>query len=175
MPEGFDASANIFYDGRGQLDQLDRELFVLTSPSEDSLRLIYRPGPGHAWQEYPTYFKNQLNSDVDRFGFIRIDHIAPGEYTFAKGISTVSAPEVQQGTFTAKASPNPARREIRVQAEELFQHAMLFSADGALTKEWSFAACKEIELKISGLAAGNYRLILSGKKGSAACPIVVLR
>ncbi|MCC6282085.1 MAG: M1 family metallopeptidase [Saprospiraceae bacterium] len=175
LPDGFDASANVFYDGRGQLDKLDHELFLQTSPSEDSLRLIYRPGPGHPWQEYPTYFKNTLVSVTDRYGFIRIDHITPGEYTFAKGISTVSAPEVQQGTFTAKASPNPARREVRVQANEFFESAMLFSADGALAQEWSFAACKEVELKLGGLAAGNYRLILSGKKGSAACPIVVLR
>ncbi|HNG89697.1 MAG TPA: M1 family metallopeptidase, partial [Saprospiraceae bacterium] len=60
LPDGFQARATVFYDGRGQGDQLDAELFDLSSPNEDSVLLLYRPGAGHAWQEYPTYVKNKL-------------------------------------------------------------------------------------------------------------------
>lgn len=176
IPAGFDANASVFYDGRGQLDQLDRELFVQTGPSEDSLRLIYRPGPGHPWQEYVTYFKNQFSSGTDRYGFIRIDHIVPGEFTFAKGISTVSNSEARQRTFSAKVSPNPASLSIRVQAVETFDRVALYNTEGALTQEWSFASpVKEAELKLNTPANGNYWLILTGEKGSAVCSVVFLK
>ncbi len=174
LPDSFDASANIFYDGRGALDQLDHELFVQTSPSEDSLRLIYRPGPGHTWQEYPTYFKNTLNSSTDRWGFMRIDHLIPGEYTFAKGVSTVSTSESGQRTFQMKVSPNPARRLIRVQADELFEKAVLMNPDGVQVQEWSIPATREAELKLIKLAGGNYWLLLTGRKGASATSVIIL-
>lgn len=175
FPIGFDASANVFYDGKGQMDQLDRELFVQTSSSEDSLLLIYRPGPGHPWQEYPSYFKNQLTSSTDKFGFIRIDHLIPGEYTFAKGISTVSASEPEQHFFKVKVSPNPAQHQLRVQAEMAFEKAVLFNAEGVLSQEWSMAALKEAHLKLTEIPEGQYWLVLSGAAGYASCPVVIIR
>lgn len=173
--EGFDASANVFYDGRGSLDQLDRELFVQTGPSEDSVRLLYRAGPGHAWQEYPTYFKNFLVNTSDRYGFIRIDHIVPGEYTFAKGISTVSVGEAVPRGFAAKVSPNPARHLLHVEAAEEFERAFLYTTDGALLQEWSITASRETDLKLNALSSGNYRLFLTGKKGSATCAVAIVK
>ncbi|MCA0235603.1 MAG: M1 family metallopeptidase [Bacteroidetes bacterium] len=175
LPDSFNASANVFYDGRGALDQLDHELFLQTSPSEDSLRLIYRPGPGYAWQEYPTYFKNTLTSATDRWGFIRIEHLIPGEYTFAKGVSTVSTIETSQQTFKMRLSPNPARRTIHVVADMPFEKALLFSSDGLQVQEWSFAAAREMDLKLEQVTSGTYWILLSGKHGASTASLVISR
>jgi len=174
LPDSFDATANIFYDGRGALDQLDHELFAQTSASEDSLRLLYRSGPGQAWQEFPNYFKNMLNSTTDRWGFVRIEQLVPGEYTFAKGVSTVSTSEVRQYNFNVKVSPNPARHVLRVKADEPFEKAMLINADGAQVQDWSFMPSKEAELKLTRQSGGNYWLILTGKSGTSSCSVIIL-
>ena len=175
LPDSFDASANVFYDGRGQLDQLDHELFAQTSPSEDSVRLIYRPGPGHAWQEYPTYFKNTVNSTTDRWGFVRIEHLIPGEYTFAKGIATVSTTDATLKSFKMTLSPNPARRTIHVQAEMPFEKALLFSSDGSQVQEWAFAPSRETDLKLGPVAPGTYWILLTGKQGTSTASVVISR
>ena len=174
LPDSFDATANIFYDGRGALDQLDHELFAQTSASEDSLRLLYRSGPGQAWQEFPNYFKNMLNSTTDRWGFVRIEQLVPGEYTFAKGVSTVSTSEVRQYNFNVKVSPNPARHVLRVKADEPFEKAMLINADGAQVQDWSFMPSKEAELNLTRQSGGNYWLILTGKSGTSSCSVIIL-
>ena len=175
FPDSFDASANIFYDGRGSTDQLDYELFATTSPNEDSVRLLYRVGPGFAWQEYDTYFKNPLANSNNKYGFIRIDHMKPGEYTFAKGISTVSTGEAAQRVFKLKVSPNPAKRLLHVQATEEFSQALLYTADGNLAQEWAFQSLREADLHLQALATGNYWLVLTGKNGSATSAVSIVK
>lgn len=175
FPEEFDANGQIFYDGRGAMDQLDHELFEQTSPSEDSLLLIYRTGPGQFWQEYPDYFKNPLGSTNNRHGFIRINHLVPGEYTFAKGVSTVSSQEPVRNTFSVNVRPNPARQILKVQASEAFYAASLYAADGTLAQSWQFDSIQQAELKLNALAPGHYWLVLTGKKSSVTSAVTILK
>lgn len=165
---GFDAQASVFYDGQGQLDQLDVELFAQTSPSEDSILLLYRPGAGHAWTQWPTYLKNTLGSAVNRYGLLRIDHVLPGQYAIAKGESTTAAYSPSLKSFGVRISPNPASASIRINADEAFDKILIFSQNGELLVDESFAATAEKSWPVGQLPAGAYWVVLYGKAGTAA-------
>ncbi|MBL7805891.1 MAG: M1 family metallopeptidase [Saprospiraceae bacterium] len=168
FPAGFDAQASVFYDGQGSLDQLDTELFAQTSASEDSILVLYRQGPGMPWTEWPTYVKNTLGSANNRYGFLRIDHLQRGQYTIAKGVSTVSAKTPVQAYTNIRVSPNPAASSIRIKAEIPFDNIRIFSQKGDLTGEWNTLNVRDYELFIEHLPAGQYWIILSGKEGMGA-------
>ncbi|MFN0034207.1 MAG: M1 family metallopeptidase [Saprospiraceae bacterium] len=171
FPAGFDAQATLLYDGRGQADQLDTELFAATSPSEDSVLLLYRPGAGHPWQEWPTYTKMTLGSATDKWGQLRPTQLIPGEYTIGKGASTVAIKEPNPlGKITV--APNPTNGKVNVRAGKTFENATLVSADGHTEKVWSFAPTAEAEFDLSAFPPGQYWLLLGGKKGGAICPVM---
>ncbi len=171
FPTGFDAQAIIIYDGKGQGDQLDTELFATTSASEDSVLLLYRPGPGHPWQQWPSYTKITLGSTTDKYGQLRPTHLLPGEYTIGKGVSTISTQEPNV-LGKVKVSPNPGHNTIQVQTTQAFESATLIGADGQTEQSWKFSPITETELDISTLPAGPYWLLLNGKKGAAVCGLV---
>ncbi|MDX1910569.1 MAG: M1 family aminopeptidase, partial [Saprospiraceae bacterium] len=166
FPPGFDAQATIFYDGRGQADQLDVELFAATSPSEDSVLLLYRPGPGHPWQEWPSYTKITFSSTTDRWGQLRPTQLRAGEYTIGKGVSTLSN-RTPQTLGRISLSPNPGNGIVSLRAEKGFSSVILINAEGQTEKSWQYDEAQEAILDVSRLPAGAYWLVLSGKAGSA--------
>lgn len=170
FPTGFDAQAGILYDGRGTADQLDTELFAATSPSEDSVLLLYRPGAGYPWQEWPNYTKITLGSASDKYGQLRPSNIAPGEYTIGKGVSTLSSKE-SNPLGKIQIAPNPTSRNLRIQTTETFEQATLIGADGQLEKIWNLAPSTSAEFDLSGFPSGQYWILLHGKKGTAICPV----
>lgn len=171
FPPGFDAQAILIYDGKGQGDQLDTELFAHTSPSEDSILLLYRPGAGHAWEEYASYSKITLGSTTDKYGQLRPTHLKAGEYTIAKGVSTVASRE-PAGLGKIQVSPNPAHDQIRVQSAELFDAATLIAADGQNVQVWNPGTVNETVFDLKDIPPGTYWLMLSGKKGSSVVAFV---
>ncbi len=171
FPAGFDGNASLFYDGRGQLDQLDAELFAQNGSSEDDILLLYRAKPGQSWQEFPTYFKNKLASTMDKYGFIRIDHFQPGEYTIGKGETMVATNEPGRQLLMATATPNPARSEIRLRAEGKFDKVMLVNAEGGAVRDWKLPLSQQADLQVEGVAAGQYWLLLFGPKANGAVSI----
>jgi len=176
FPAGFDASASVFYDGRGQLDQLDAELFAQTGPQEDSVLILYRPGPGHPWTECPDYFKNMMSATSDRFGFIRIEHVLPGEYTFAKGATALATSEAARRMFALQASPNPAQSTIRVSADHSFDKLLLFNSEGGLMQEGTYPnGTQETKLRVAGYPAGSYWLLASGVDGVGVCSVLIVQ
>lgn len=175
LPAGFEASAGIFYDGRGEQDQLDTELFEQTSPDEDSVLLLYRPGPGLPWTEYPTYFKNKLTSPSDKYGYIRIDQVQPGQYTIAKGQSTLATHSPSKNRTFAKASPNPADSLIRLSAEAAFDKVLMVGPNGQVAYTWAGPASTTTEIRTETLPVGKYWIILYTEKGVASCSALILR
>jgi aminopeptidase N len=175
FPAGFVGSAGIFYDGRGQLDQLDTELFAQTSSSEDTILLLYRPAPGFPWTEYATYFHNKLTSPTDKYGYIRIDNVQPGQYTVAKGVSTVSAGEPPTAVAFARATPNPADSVVRLQAEEPFDKILIFNEKGQILREWETAPTTELEVQMGNYPTGRYWFVLFTDKGAVSCSAVIVR
>ncbi len=173
FPNGFEAIGLIQYDGRGQLDQLDTELFDQTSPSEDSVRLLYRPSAGHPWKEYPFYTRNMLSSSADRYGLLRMSPIMLGEYTIAKGISTVRSKEPTQ-VLKAKVYPNPAQNTLYVEAAEPIEKLMLIDAAGQVVKEWLLSSVLSSELSLDGITVGKHWLYVQGKKATAVLEVIKL-
>ncbi|MFN8300981.1 MAG: M1 family aminopeptidase [Saprospiraceae bacterium] len=166
LPPGFDAQASIFYDGQGEMDQLDTELFAQTSASEDSVIVLYRTGPGNPWTEWPTYVKNTLGSANNRYGFLRIDHVQPGEYTIAKGATTVRVAEPSQRPFSGRLSPNPVSDECSIEADAPFDKVLIFNSKGQQVAEWNFFSTQKQLLRVDQLPNGHYWVVLTGKTGS---------
>jgi len=175
LPDGFDAYARVFYDGKGQLDQLDTELFAQTSPNEDSVLLLYRPAPGFPWTEYSNYVRNKMTSSNDKFGFIQINQVQPGHYTIAKGVSTVATKEPARGKPFATATPNPADSLIRLKAEEPFDKVLIFNEKGQTLREWTVPPAYELEVKLDKYPVGRYWFVLFTEKGAVSCPAVIVR
>ncbi len=169
-PSGMVASCTLYYDGKGKMDQLDAELFAQTSPSEDSLVLLYRSGAGQPWLEHPAYVKNKLGSNTDRFGFVRVDNLKPGQYTFAKGVSKLSTHNGQ--LLEAKISPNPAFDSLRLVADDTFDKVELFDASGKMLRNWSFEQVEQADLSLEGLPSGLYWLYFTGKKGYGSANVI---
>jgi Peptidase family M1 domain/Peptidase M1 N-terminal domain/Secretion system C-terminal sorting domain len=161
---GFDVSNTMFYDGRGQQDQLDTELFAQNSSEADVL-LLYRSGAGQPWEEYDDYIKTTLAA-TDRYGFVRAMHLKPGDYTFAKGVSTNTTTAVDKPSFNAKISPNPAQNMTNITSEEEFSQVIIYNALGEVVQDTTFAKTKQWELVLNKLDAGSYWVVLMGEKGS---------
>ena len=120
FPQTFYAKARFYYDGRtsstiGPSQWLDNDLTV---PNGDSIILLYRRDAADEWQEWPYYTKTVIGSAAtSKYGYVEADSIAPGQYTFANGVSTVligvseepaPAPEVV-------AYPNPAGNNLTIE------------------------------------------------------------
>lgn len=173
FPAGFDAQAILQFDGRGSADQLDTELFAATSPSEDSVLFLYRPGPGHPWQQWPYYTKLNLGSASDKYGQLRPTQLKTGEYTIGKGVSTIGTTETVR-QVSVQIAPNPSKGKTTVVAAEPFEQVSLINAEGQTEKTWNSQGISQIELDLGSFPAGNYWLLLSGKNWTSVCPVVVL-
>lgn len=174
LPAGFDAGATVFYDGRGQSDQLDTELFAQTGSSEDSIILLYRPSPGHPWSEHPDYTKNTLTANADKYGFLRFEHVLPGQYTIAKGATTIAAQELPFQSATAFAMPNPASDYVKIKAEVLFDKVVIFNDLGEILRELSMPPANTVEIQTAGFPAGRYWFLMDVQNGSTLCVPVII-
>ena len=165
FPEGLAGRGSLFYDGKGMLDQLDAELFAQTSPSEDSILLLYRPGPGFPWQEHPLYLKNTVGSTVDRYGFMRIDLLLSGEYTIGKGLGTSAVRMQERDSIGLRLTPNPARQYVNLKSERTFDQCTLYSVDGNTIKTLDCAGCNAYRLDLTNLPSGTYWIVVQGPEG----------
>jgi aminopeptidase N len=175
FPANFQATTNLFYDGRGQQDQLDAELFAQTGPSEDSVIVVYRPKTGLPWSYYGAVTKKTLSSTTDRYGFFRIDQLIPGQYTIAKGSATSGIPNLTQSAFALKISPNPVREKLQVESEEPFDRAVLIDQLGQTVQTWTQEPGKTANLQIAPTPSGTYWLQVYGKTGISVASLVILR
>ncbi len=172
FPVDFDAKSTVFYDGRGQLDQLDTELFTATGPAEDSIVLLYRPGAGHPWQEYPAYNKVTFNPMADKFGYLQILNMKAGQYTIGKGVSSTAVLPSPYTLGKISATPNPTSDVVSINAEKPFEQLQLYSQSGALVKEVFFEKTRSIDYSMKQLPNGQYWLITSGAAGTATLSVV---
>lgn len=83
MPNAnFDATARFRYNGSNNTNTglQDDDLFT---QSENSLYLMYRPGPGYSWNKFPLY--NIVTGPIpsDGIGHVDTEYLLAGEYAFA--------------------------------------------------------------------------------------------
>lgn len=165
FPDNTPGNGTIYYDGRGQLDQLDTELFDQTSSSEDSVVLLYRSGPGQAWNIHPNYVQNFVGNANNRFGFMRFQGLSKGEYTFAKGAKTVgTVPPPADHDHRVTLAPNPAAGQIKILAEMPLYQAILVNSQGKKLGIWNLNGQTDSLIRIGNFPTGQYRLIFYDKK-----------
>jgi hypothetical protein len=119
--------------------------------------------------EYPTYVRNILAVPTDKYGQIRILNLQPGDYTLAKGVSTVAAAEPAEVQLAVDVVPNPARDFITVSADMVFEEITLVDSRGSTVRTWTFQEpTREVKLQTGDLPAGAYWLIVNGEKSVGA-------
>ncbi|MEO6882504.1 MAG: M1 family aminopeptidase [Bacteroidia bacterium] len=113
IPNGYTATAQMYFDGRkvssgggGYLDT------ALTIHGSDSIILLYRKNPASDWTQYPAYSKVIVGGPTLGFGYVKLDSLPMGEYTFADGVSTLGIKELKKSSGTIQVYPNPANKTI---------------------------------------------------------------
>ncbi|MBL4593450.1 MAG: M1 family metallopeptidase, partial [Flavobacteriales bacterium] len=94
LPSTLNSSFKLFFDGRASQGFLD---FDLVPVNGDSLILVYRESPISDWQEYPYYTKTTISQSL-AYGWVTIDSLLLGEYTFANSASAIGIEEEQKTT-----------------------------------------------------------------------------
>ena len=161
----FAAQATVLYDGRGQADQLDTELFAATGNDESQLFLLYRPGAGQVWQVYPDYTRVNIGTGTDKFGQFKLSAVKAGEYTIGKLATTITTREVQAEVIALTAWPNPASAQVRIESDIPLRYLQVIGNDGSVIREISNDDRKEAILDMSELPAGQYWIIGAGDAG----------
>ncbi len=173
---GFFAKGTFSYNGKtpaaANSGWLDNELITTT---EDSLILMYRPGPGYAWKKCPYSTLNTQGSSTDKIGRFEVDTLRFGEYCLAKGTATVGIKE-QTVSATTKllVYPNPASNNITIEADRFIPQntvVTVVSSIGSVVKSFNTTSLtSKLTVDLSGLAQGVYYIRI----GSSAARVVVM-
>ena len=121
--QGFHSKAKIYFDGRkaistspGVTTYLDTTLTIFNC---DSIILLYRKNTADDWKEVQHYSKTKLGGANSKYGFMIIDSLFKGEYTFANGVSTVlSVNNLNEDDKTIRVYPNPTNDIINISIPE---------------------------------------------------------
>lgn len=109
LPQLFDATATITYDGRtvmsGGGGYLDNQLITSTN-LEDSVVLLYRLSAAYDWSWFPYYTKT-ISNPADKYGIIKIDSLLLGEYTIALLKNGVLGVSENENNIGIDIYPNP--------------------------------------------------------------------
>lgn len=177
--QGFLAKGLFIFDGttNASTGYLDNNLITGV---EDSLVLLYRPGPGYDWT-IPAYSINFASNPNDKRGSLQIDSLMKGEYTLGYFDYTVGLNHIE--SIDAKnivAAPNPSGDQI-----EFFIRKKISSNSGLIVFDSggrkvfdSFipSGTDTVRWDCSGQTAGFYYAVLmeDGKK-TAAVKVAVSR
>ncbi|MDB4533503.1 M1 family aminopeptidase [Vicingaceae bacterium] len=104
LPNDFSATMKLEFDGRSTNGFLDLDLVPVNG---DSIVLLYRENPQGDWTEYPYYTKTTISPSL-AFGWVVLDSIMLGEYTYANGGITVGINSKEIETENFKIYPNPS-------------------------------------------------------------------
>jgi aminopeptidase N len=167
LPAGFYATARFYYDGRisgtsGSGYWLDNDLTV---PNGDSIMLLYRRDASDEWHEWPYYTKFVIGASVNsKFGYMTVDSVALGEYTFANGVSTVLgvAEQLPEAEPEIIAYPNPAYRDLTVEWPGVSGEVLveIYDMNGALIHSENVQE-ERLHVKIENWSGGNYLVNVS--------------
>ena len=136
---------------------------TLFEVSPQNVAVIFQTGCVH-----PLVIGDDVGVRVanNRYGLLRIDHVQPGEYTIAKGATTVRVAEPSQRPFSGRLSPNPVSDECSIEADAPFDKVLIFNSKGQQVAEWNFFSTQKQLLRVDQLPNGHYWVVLTGKTGS---------
>ncbi|HXB11713.1 MAG TPA: T9SS type A sorting domain-containing protein, partial [Bacteroidia bacterium] len=179
FPANFKATAKLYYDGRkitnGGAGYLDTALTIYT---RDSIILLYRPNVTTDWKEFPGYTKHNIGANSNMEGYMQLDSVPPGEYTFANGKSSVlgiNQPVVQMEIM--KIFPNPASDNFTVQfapaAKE--EQVCIYDMQGKMIQQMKVSqGQKNCLFKTTGWPNGTYLVSLRSNNEELATQQIII-
>jgi hypothetical protein len=160
MSPGFLAKGKFFYNG-SNTTPLDT---LLTIVNGDSVNLFYRVNAADDWKVITAATKVTGGSKT---GFIEIDTLKLGEYTFGNTGTAVSVKELKQEKLRATLFPNPARGSVRLEFSEAPATPaafVLMSLDGKVLLERNMSEKSQV-IELSPYAKGTYIVKLQSDNG----------
>lgn len=164
LPTDFAATARLQFNGNAAPGgYYDVDLMANVGPwvfNEDSLVLLYRPGPGSDWSEYPYATLNTLGSSLNKIGRFDLDSVMMGEYVFALKVDVLGTEDTDQVQNQFAVYPNPTDGFITVDVpEEMCQTGdlefVIFDVSGRYIQYHEIRSCGQ-ELPVGDLDAGEY-------------------
>jgi len=146
----------------------------LTSFSEDSIVLMYRPDASEDWVEYDTYTKFAL-IPTDGKGSMILTEVRNGDYTFANRLDDRVATLDQDYSVDINLFPNPVTEQLTLTlTDNRFDRLQIFSIDGKLYRDIPIQY-DAVNISVADLMNGEYVVYLSNDEKFATEQFVVLR
>jgi aminopeptidase N len=174
----YSATARLYFDGRRGGSPMNGSYYLDTAlmmKTRDSIILLYRPNAAADWKEFPKYTKSYLGGN---YGYVTLDSVPLGQYTFANGVSTVlGINEQKKPTASITVYPNPTSDNftIAVNPMQAKQYVNIYSIEGKLVTQVTIApGQKTCVIETTKWANGVYNASLSnGTKQIATTKIVI--
>ena len=179
FPSNFKATAKLYYDGRKVVNSYGGYLdTALTIHTRDSIILLYRQNTASDWQEFPYYTKHNIGVSSNMYGYMQLDSVFPGEYTFANGVSHVlGVQENKQEKIEMEVFPNPASGNFTVKVSSLKtkESIKVYDVQGKMVKQVTInPGQKDCVIKTRDWNSGTYIVSLSdGNKNLATRQVVI--
>lgn len=158
LSPGFVSKIRFNYDGSKNLSGANAYLDTLLAiVNGDSIGLFYRPNAQHEWTWLRKAFKY---SSSTKAGYIEVDTLKLGEYTFGNIADTTSLNVLQ--SYTAKPEvkiyPNPSKQIVHIEFADKPASTLKYSIYDLAGREQSKGEMsqKKNELQIGHLTRGNY-------------------
>jgi aminopeptidase N len=189
IPTGFSATATVFYNGSTSLSggYLDNDLITT---HEDSLVILYRPGPFADWMIEENVTQNIQTFTNDKKGFFVINNLQKGEYALGNVdfniaddmpqaisdsclVTAVADGDLLAGSVSI--FPNPACSAITVAGRNL-EYISIFNLHGKNVYEQSISPdMAQHEITIATLPSGLYLVQCGGRNFTSLKRIIVLK
>lgn len=176
LPDGFEASATIDYNGQtgsaSGNNFLDNQLIRGT---EDSLVLMYRPDAFAEWQIADADI-NTGPAKFDRRGSFTINDLKIGEYALAiynQALMLDSLPN----SSPIKIYPNPAKNEVHIEFESFKEPGFIIITDSTgkiILKKRIQHSQNNIDLNTKDWATGNYKVMLNYPNGQSESSTITI-
>jgi aminopeptidase N len=165
LSNGFEAKVRFNYDGTkvngGNFSYLDT---LLTSVNADSIHVFYRKNAKAHWQLVQPSLRFSSGAKT---GFIEIDTLKLGEYTFGNMGDTTSVgwKENTIQKIELNVYPNPSKQNCSIEFKENLNmdcDLMLYTIEGKLVNKKTLNA-RVSQLELTDLSKGTYILKLEQK------------
>ncbi len=156
LPNGFSSEVKLEFDGRSVYGYLDYDLVPVNG---DSIILLYRESPRYDWQEYPYYTKTLISPTL-AYGWVTLDSLLLGEYTFANsGTGLVKVNENHNNGNNVKIYPNPTNDVLWIENDSPEKsNYEIYDINGKLILNNEFI--KKTKINTSDWKPGNYIMVV---------------
>ena len=159
LPTDFSATMKLEFDGRFSNGFLDLDLVPING---DSLILLHRENPKSDWEEYPYYTKTTISPAL-AFGWVVLDSVMLGEYTYANAGMTVGIENAIKLEDNYTVYPNPSDSFIWIKSlntsSPLSQKIEIYDLNGKVVYDSKFSEIKKIN--VGKWISGTYIISIS--------------